>query len=131
VTCGKCVLCALVFSCVSGVCRVGMVGSTGGFVWIVIVYSECGVRYTAARTGQPRISRLFVLLLLCLRAHTISAASPAFAQASAVVYDTWVLRKTYSCAVGRLYVNLRCVSGKSVFVSVLGAFFPPQRGFPR
>jgi hypothetical protein len=44
--------------------------------------------------------------------------SSAFAQASAAVSDTWVLRKTYACAVGRVYVNLRCVSVKSELVSV-------------
>jgi hypothetical protein len=51
----------VVFSCVSDVCRVGMVGRTGGFVCIVIVYSECGVDGTTSRTGQSRISWLFVL----------------------------------------------------------------------
>jgi hypothetical protein len=56
-----CFVCACV-SCVLDVCRVGMVGSTGGFVCIVIVYSECGVDGTTSCTGQSRTSRLFGLL---------------------------------------------------------------------
>jgi nitrate reductase NapE component len=53
-------LCVVVFSCVLGVFCVGMVGSTGGFVWMVIVHSGCGVDGTASRTAQSRTSVLFV-----------------------------------------------------------------------
>jgi hypothetical protein len=48
----------------------------------------------------------------------------ALGKASAVVHDTWILLMTQSCVVSRVQANLRCVSLKSVFVSVFGGLFP-------
>jgi hypothetical protein len=44
--------------------------------------------------------------------------SSALRKAPAAVSDTWILFMIHSCAVGRLYLNLRCVSEKSELVSV-------------